>query len=81
MSSNLLSFGLFNTEITEIKNGWLLTERSIPILGVSYPTTTYFSTLAKLSRHLMNREKQAKKRKKQSEKKQNKNKVRGGTRK
>ena len=63
--SHLFRFGLFNTELTEIKNGWLVTERSISIFGVEYPITTYFKTLKKAMLHLAKREENAEKRKKE----------------
>lgn len=60
--NNLFRYGLFNTELTEINNGWLLTERTIPILGIEYPTTTYFPTLKKVMLHLIKCEEKSKKR-------------------
>ena len=66
-------FGLFNTELTEIKNGWLVTERTIPLLGMELGTTTYYSTLTQAVGYLIRKEKAAKKR---AEKEKKRKKVR-----
>jgi len=57
-----MNFGLFQIEITQISNGWLLTTKSIPILGMVFPETRYFPTLQALMKYLDKKEKQAKKR-------------------
>ena len=54
-------YNLFNTELTEIKNGWLVTERLILFLGVSHTIVTYFPTLEKALVYLAKRDKAAKK--------------------